>query len=989
MKSKKKFLLLIIFLITLGIKAQDSVSGLITDSETNDPIPGVNVVIKGTTTGTVSDFDGKYQINAKEGDVLVFSYISFKTLEIAVSSKTVNASLTTDTSQLEEVVVIGYGTTTVKDATGAIEKVSTKEFNAGAITSPEQLITGKTAGVSVIPPGGQPGQAGTITIRGNSSLSANNSPLIVIDGVPIDQGTTGGTTVSALNSVNPNDIESFVVLKDASSTAIYGSRASAGVILITTKSGKLNSPLKFELSTNGSVGTVNRRTNVLNASQYKQTLIGSQNEALALSLVGNNDTDWQDLIFQDAIGTDTNFTLSKGFNSSSIRASVGYTTQQGVIKTSKFERTSASVNFRQNLLNNTLKINVNLRGAHTNDDFINGGVIAAAATFDPTQTVLSGNNNYGGYWEWLNSDGTVNNLAPRNPVGLLNQLTNQAETERALGNIKLDYKFPFLEGLSANATFGFDYNERYGETNTDPNSATAENAQSITGDYGSLRRSTMADVFLNYKKELESIKSSIELTAGHTYQKFYRENFSNNPLVTGEANSIFFATQNALESYVTRLRYSYDSKYLLSLSYRTDGSSRFSEDNRWGDFYSAAFAWNISEENFLKDSETISNLKLRLGYGETGQQEVNVDFGYLPVYQESTDNQQYQLGNTFYNTLKPLGYDQNLKWEESSTYNIGLDYGLFNNRITGSIEYYTRESKDILNQIPVPAGTNLTNQIVTNIGTLENSGFEFSIGSDIIQKEDFNWNIGFNMSYLTDKITKLNTVDDPNFIGVPVGGINGGVGNTVQIHQVGAPQRSFLVYEQVYDDNGKPVEGDYVDRDGDGISGGTSDTGDLYIKEKPTADYLLGLSSYTTYKNWDLNFTMRASIGNYAYNNVASSTGNGFGLNSLNSNRNVHASILDTNFANNQLLSDYYIQDASFLKMDNITLGYNFNDLIKNDKIGFRAQVTVQNVFTITNYDGIDPEVNNNTATGVLNPGIDNNFFPRPRTILLGLNLNF
>ncbi len=980
MKKMKKKLLLIMLLTSIGISAQIKVSGIVYEQSNNLPLPGVNVILKGTTKGATSDFDGKYEITANKGDILIFSYIGFQNQEIVVSTATLDVNLVESLNKLDEVVIIGYGTTTVKDATGAIEKVDAKKFNAGAITSPEQLITGKTAGVSVIPPGGQPGQGGTITIRGNSSLSANNSPLIVIDGVPIDQGTTGGSTVSALNSVNPNDIESFVVLKDASSTAIYGSRASAGVILITTKSGRLNAPLKMEFSTTGSIGTVTRKTDVLNATQYRDALVGSQNETLATSLLGNSDTNWQDLIFQDAIGTDTNFTISKGFNNSSIRASIGYTTQQGLVKTSEFERTSASLNFRQNLFNNTLKINLNLRGAKTTDDFINAGVIAASATFDPTQAVFSGNDNYGGYWEWLNADGSVNNLAPRNPLGLLNQLTNQAKTERALGNIKIDYNAPFLKGLNFNATLGFDYNERFGETNTDPNSASAQNATSITGNYGSLRRSTMADVFVNYKTEIASINSNIELTAGHTFQKFFRENYTDNPLLDGTPNPTNFKTHNALESYVTRLRYSYDSKYLLSLSYRTDGSSRFAQNNRWGNFFSAAIAWNIAEENFLKDSGTISNLKLRLGYGETGQQEIPFDFGYLPVYLASTDNQQYQLGDNFFNTTRPSGYDENLKWEESQTYNIGLDYGFLNNRISGSIEYYTRKSNDILNQITVPSGSNLTNQIFTNIGNLENSGFEFSIAADIIQQQDFNWNLGFNISYLTDKITKLNVIDDPSFIGVNVGGISGGVGNTIQIHQVGAPQRSFLVYEQVYDADGNPLEGVYVDRDGDGISGGTSDTGDLYVKEKPTADYLLGLSSYTTYKNWDLNFTMRASIGNYAYNNVASFNGNEFGLNSLNSNRNVHASILDTGFANNQLLSDYYIQDASFLKMDNITLGYNFKDFLKSDKIGLKTQITIQNVFTITNYDGIDPEITN---------GIDNNFFPRPRTVLLGVNMNF
>ncbi|MBW1296884.1 SusC/RagA family TonB-linked outer membrane protein [Aquimarina litoralis] len=977
MKPKQKLVLFLITIVSIGVYSQDMINGVITEKSTGNPIPGVNVIIKGTANGAVSDFDGNYIIDASIGDVLLFSYIGFKNLEVVVTTSTMNVALEEDAATLDEVVIIGYGTTTVKDATGAIEKVTSEEFNPGAITSPEQLITGKTAGVNVIPPGGQPGQAGTISIRGgNSSLSANNSPLVVIDGVPIDQGTTGGNGVSALNSINPNDIESFVVLKDASSTAIYGSRASAGVILITTKSGKLSSPFKIQVNTTGSIGMVQRTNEVLNAEQYREVAANSQNASLIVPLLGNSNTDWQDEIFQEALGTDTNVTLSQGFGSTSYRVSAGYTTQEGLVKTSRFERSSASINLLQKLFDNSLSIDLNIRGALTQDDFANGGALGSASLFDPTQSVFSGSENFGGFWEWLQPNGDPLPLAPRNPVGLLQQLNNTAETERALGNIKLDYNAPFLPGLNANINLGFDYNEVNGVTDTPASSAVGFFTQGTVGDYGSIRRSTLIDFFLNYKKDIESIRSSIELTAGHTFQKFYRKNFNSNTPTVGTPVANSFETQNAIESYVTRLRYSYDSRYLLTVSYRSDGSSRFSEDNRWGNFFAAALAWNISEESFLKDSKTISNLKLRLGYGETGQQEIGVDFGYLPVYVNGADNQQYQLGSTFYNTVRPQGFDENIKWEESETYNIGLDYGFLDNRISGSIEYFTRETNDVLNLIPIPSGTNLTNQLTTNIGDLENSGFEFTISSDLVRSTDFNWNVSFNASYLTNKILKLNIVDDPSFIGVPTGFITGGIGNTVQIHRVGSPQRSFLLYRQVYDTDGRPIEGVYEDINDDGVI----DSEDLAIRENPAADYLFGLSSSTTYKNWDLSFTMRASLGNYVYNNVASSTGNEFGLQSLGSNRNVHVSILETGFRNNQLLSDYYLEDASFLKMDNITLGYNFRDIIKDDKIGLRLQFTLQNVFTITGYDGIDPEIAG---------GIDNNFFPRPRNIVFGANMNF
>ncbi|MEW2921350.1 SusC/RagA family TonB-linked outer membrane protein [Muricauda sp. ANG21] len=979
-KIRNKLFLLIFFTSSLGytLSAQSTVSGTITDESTNQPILGVNIVVKGSSTGTTSDFDGNYAISAEIGDILIFSYIGYRTQEISVSDETLNVVLQEDTANLDEVVVIGYGTTTVRDATGAIEKVDTDEFNNGAITSPEQLITGKTAGVSVIPPGGQPGQAGTIRIRGgNSSLSANNNPLVVIDGVPVDQGTTRGSTVSPLNTINPNDIESFVVLKDASSTAIYGSRASAGVILITTKQGAVGSPLRVQIDANGSVGTVARTTDVLSAQEYREAVqqSNSPNAALALPLLGNANTNWQNQIFQKAIGTNTNLTLSKGYQNSSIRTSIGYTTQEGLVKTSKFERTSGSINYRQFMFDRSLSIEMNIRGALTQDDFANPGALGTAAQFDPTQPVYSGSENYGGFYEWLQPNGDPNNLAPRNPLGLLLQYENISKTKRAIGNVKFNYNAPFLKGLNANVNLGFDYSEVDGNTDTPASSAAGFLAQGTVTNYGSLRRSVLADFFLNYDLELEKLKSKIEVMAGHTFQKFYRFNFNNNQPTLGTPTSFEFATHNAIESYVGRLRYSFDSRYLFNFTFRTDGSSRFGGDNRWGDFYSGAFAWNISEEKFLENSKVISNLKLRLGYGQTGQQEIGVDFGYLPAYVNGADDQRYPLGDTFYNTVRPSGYDSNIKWEESETYNIGLDYGFFDNKISGSIEYFTRETTDVLNLIPVASGTNLTNQLTTNIGDLENNGVEFTLSTLLANKKDFSWTVDFNASYLTNKILKLNIVDDPSFIGVPTGFIGGGIGNSIQIHRVGHPQSSYLVYKQVYNESGVPIEGVYEDLNEDGII----DSNDLYIKENPAADYLMGLSSYTRYKNWDLSFTLRASIGNYAYNNVASSSGNAFGLHSLNSNRNVHVSFLETGFQNNQLFSDYYVQEASFLKMDNITLGYDFGEYLGDD-IGLRINATVQNAFTITNYDGIDPEIAN---------GIDNNFFPRPRTFLLGLNLNF
>ncbi|TAI49580.1 SusC/RagA family TonB-linked outer membrane protein [Flagellimonas allohymeniacidonis] len=975
MKTKQTIIACILFFALFGLSAQITVTGSVSDEVTGDPIFGANVLLKGTSVGATTDLDGNFQIQANQGDILVFSYIGFTTQEIEVVSSVLNVVMSESQNQLDEVVIIGYGSTTVKDATGAIEKVDAEEFNGGVIVSPEQLISGKTAGVNIIPPSGQPGQAGTIRVRGGtSSLNANNSPLIVIDGVPVDQNNTPGSASTPLNSINPNDIESFVVLKDASAAAIYGSRASAGVILITTKSGKLNAPLEVTFGSYASIGSTANRSDVLSAEQFRAA-INATGTPEQIALLGNANTDWQDQIFQGAFGTDTNLAISKGYDSSSYRLSLGYLNQEGVLKTSEFERLNAALTFRQNLFDNSLKVDLNIRGAFTTDDFANNSALRSALEFDPTFPVFSGSDLYGGYSEWLQDDGTPLALAALNPLGLLRQNFNTADTERFIGNVKFDYDIPFLKGLKANLILGFDYSKVDGETRTLATSAGGFLNGGSEGTYGSLRRSTLADFYLNYMTELEKMDSKIDLTVGHSYQDFYRENQSFNLTGLGAISETEFATQNSLISYFARFNYVLKSKYLLTLSYRRDGSSRFARENRWGNFLSGALAWSISEEDFLKDSKTISNLKLRLGYGETGQQEIGSDFGFLPVFTPGQDDFRYQFGNEFFNTLRPSGFDSDIKWEESSTYNIGLDFGFLENKIAGSIDYFTRSTSDVLSTISPPAGSNLTNILFTNIGDLESSGIEFSLETDIVRKEQFNWNFGFNVTYLDNEIKKLNSVDDPNSPGIATGPISGGTGNNIQTQKVGEPQNSFLVFEQVYDENGRPIEGEYVDINGDG----TVDSADRRIYKNPNADVLLGFSSYTNYKNWDLNFTLRGSLGNYAYNNNDSSLGVASELNRLNSNRNILASYLDTNFQTLQLFSDYYVQDASFLRMDNITLGYNFDNIL-NGKVDLRLYTTAQNVFVITGYDGLDPEINN---------GIDNNLFPRPRTFLFGFNANF
>jgi len=971
MKNIRKLIFGILFLLPLIISAQDIIiTGNVTD-DLGVGLPGVSVMINGTTTGSATDFDGNYTIEAKEGDVLLFSFVGMKTISKIVGTEdTINVSMISEENSLDEVILIGYGQTTKKDATGAVEKVGVEEFNAGAITSPEQLITGKTAGVNVIPPSGQPGTGGAIKIRGGVSSLSNNDPLIVIDGVPIDQ--TGGP---ALNSINPNDIETFNILKDASATAIYGSRATNGVILITTKSGKMNQEMKFSLNSSFSLGNRINELDVLSTDEFRAA-IGALNNPDATALLGTEDTDWQDKIYHTAFGTDNSFTMSEGFDNTAYRIGFGYTFQEGILKTSEFKRKNMSINFRQNLFDSSLKMDFNIRASFIGDKFANQGAIGSASQFDPTQPVYSGNDNFGGYWEWLdpNGSGEPLNLAPLNPLGLLEQGTNQANTERFLGNAKFDYDFGFLEGLKLSANFGFDYSEVKGRTMTPATSAAGYFNGGTNGTYGSLRRNTLVDVYVSYVKTFKGVHK-IDAMAGQSFQDFFRENNSFGVDANGAESSSHIASTSALLSYMGRINYTFDSRYLVTATFRRDGSSRFSPDNRWANFFSGALAWNIAEEAFLNDSETISTLKIRVGYGETGQQEIGSDFAYLPIYTPGGDNVRYQFGDRFVHTIRPSGYDADIKWEESATYNIGLDYGFIDDRINGSIEYFSRASTDILQNVNLAAGSNLTNVLWSNIGDLNSFGVEFSINADIVQKEDFTWGVNFNATYLSNEITKLNLVDDPNSPGTATGGISGGVGNTIQTNKVGEAQRSFLVYKQVYDSNGRPLEGVYEDLNGDGIWNDQ----DKYIFHSPNPDYLMGFSSYMNYKNFDLNFVMRASIGNYAYNNVASSIGNEFNLYTLNTTRNVHSSLLNTGFENSQFWSDYYVQDASFLKMDNITLGYLF-DNIKEGEMTFKLYGTVQNVFTITDYEGLDPEISG---------GIDNNFYPRPRTFLIGFNFNF
>jgi iron complex outermembrane receptor protein len=978
-------------IILQGIRISGKVSG---DDEPGG-MPGVNVLVQGTMTGTVTDMEGNYVIEVPdEKAVLVFSSVGYISEEVIVGNQTViNLELVSDITALQEIVVIGYGVQKKEDATGAITAVDSDEFNKGAIVSPQELLAGRTAGVQIVSQGGAPGSGSTIRIRGGSSLRASNDPLIIIDGVPVDNEQLAGMR-NPLSVVNPNDIESFTVLKDASATAIYGSRASNGVIIITTKRGKKGDKLSLSYSGNVAVHTVPNTVSNLNSSEYtdiiNQRVQDGTTPAPSADLLGSANTNWQDQIFETALGTDHNISANGTIANMPYRAAVGYTNQNGILKTSNFERTSVSLSLDPTFLDDHLKVNFNFKGMFAKNSFPNEGAIGSAVTFDPTQSVRDPESPWGGYfyWEQPGNPGKPITIAPANPVALLELTENSANVNRYLTNAKIDYKFHFLEDLNFNLNIATDRSTSDGLEKI-PEIATWE-YDSINGNgklnaYDQEKINDLLETYLKYEKDLKGISSKIDVLLGYSWQHFWR---TNSEYVTNAAGNFVKRdnvnkTENYLVSYYGRLNYSLLDRYLLTFTLRQDGSSRFAEDNRWGTFPSAAFAWKINEESFLRGSDNLSELKLRLGYGVTGQQDVTGnDYPSIARVRYSDNFSRYQFGDSYYNTIRYEAYDANLKWEETTTINAGLDFGFFDDRITGSFDYYNRETKDLINEIPVPIGTNFSNRIVTNIGTLENSGFELTLNGYVIDNEKVSWNAGFNITRNENKITKLYAVNDPDNLGVLVGGIGGGVGNTIQVHSVGFPAYSFFVLEQVYDENGDPIEGLYVDQNEDGII----NDNDRIRYKNPAPDIFMGFSSRVNWSNWDFSFNARANVGNFVYNNVSSQYGNYANLyNSAGYINNVTTDVTDANFENPQYISKYYLHDASFFRLDNISLGYQFNEAF-NSNSSLYLNFTVQNALVITKYQGLDPEVQ---GSGADSSGIDNNIYPRPRTFLFSVNLNF
>ena len=970
MKTTLNSLLFLMLFAPMWIFGQTTVKGTVTEQSSSQPLPGVNVLIKGTATGTATDFDGNYQINAKNGDVLIFSYVGYNNVEMTYTGQqTLNVQLTENTAQLDEVVVIGYGSTTKKDATGSVEAITSEDFTKGNIVTPENLLSGRIAGVSITT-SGAPGSGSQIRIRGGSSINASNDPLIVIDGLPITNSGVQGSR-GVLASINPNDIDSFSVLKDASATAIYGSRASNGVIIIVTKKGKSTFSASYDVQY--SFGELTDRIDVFSGDEFRQ-LIASQplnGTTINTSLLGTDSTNWQDEIFRQTTSTLHNVSLQGSlFKVLPARFSFGVANQEGAVLTSKFERRNLSLALNPTLFDDHLKVNINANLAYEDNRFGDSGQISAALQYDPTHPVFDPNSPFGGFYQ--HRTGNILASGGQNPVARLLQTNNTGDSERTYGNINLDYKFHFLPDLRAVLNLGIDETEGKTANFTSPLEASTNQFRGNRSFGFQKRTNKLFDGYLTYTKDFN--KFNTEFTAGYSYQKFtFNGNDTGNALNPTSFASSFADPDVVLIGFFGRANFNVLDKYLLTFTYRRDGTSRFSNDNRWGNFPAAAVAWKISDEDFLKDSKVISSLKLRAGYGITGQQDVGEKDIFLSRFRGGNENSQYQFDNVPIQSLIASEVNPNLKWEETTTIELGFDYGLFNEKLTGSLNLFQKNSDDLLFVASVADGTNFSNSIIQNIGELQIQGLEFSLNADVIKKDDFNVNFNFNATFLDREITKLALGQD-----VRTGGIAGGTGNNIQLLRENEAPNSFSVFKQLYDSSGNAIEGAYVDLNGDNII----NDDDRYLKENPGADVILGFQSTIDFKNFDLAFNLRANLGNYVYNNVNSSRAQYERILDNSVLANLPTSVLSTGFqrTSDVIISDIYVEDASFLKMDNITLGYTFKNVSSRNLKSIRLWGGVQNVFTITNYSGLDPEVFD---------GIDNIIYPRSRNILAGVNFKF
>ena len=980
MKSKLIIFLLIVFGCMASAGAQTTVVNGTVTAKNGEALLGVTVVEKGTTNGVVTDFDGRFSIRVKPDATLQFSFVGYTSIEEALNNRTsIQVVMNESVVGLDEVVIIGYGSQRKGDLTGAISNVNSDDFNVGLINSPAQLINGKISGMQIMSSSGSPSAGSTIRIRGGASLNASNDPLIVLDGIPLETGGISGNGGNFLSLINPNDIESMTVLKDASSTAIYGSRASNGVIIITTKKGSSSNEsgqMRVSFSTGNSVQMKTKLADMLTREEFVE-VVNKQGSARQKSLLGIDDTDWNSEVFRAAFGTDNNLSVAGKLKSVPYRVSLGYYNQNGILDTDNTARTTGNISVSPSFLNDYLMFNLNVNGALNPNRLADTSAIWGAATYNPTVPVRTSDAAFGGYNEAIDNTGTPVTAAVLNPVGLLNQYNSSSDVTRLIGNFDVDYKMHFLPKLRFHATLGYDYAEGSGTIAVPIEAAQFYTSGGRNYSYGpQVKTNRLLTSYFNYNNELPTINSTIDATVGYDYQFWKSTTQAYNVFnVAGDVQSETAATdsRHVLLSFYGRLNYTLASKYMLTATLRNDGTSRFSEDNRWGMFPSLAVAWRLSEEGFMKDIDALSNLKLRASYGVTGQQEGIGDYGYLPVYTIGQVGAEYMFGDQYYFTYRPEAYVSNLKWETTEAYNYGIDFGLFKDRVSGSVDFYTRQTKDLLARVPAAAGTNFDKTILTNVGNVDSKGLEFALNLVPIQTKNVTWDMSFNATWMTQTIKNLAMVPGAAITNTMAGPTIDSY--TFQVLTEGYAPYMFYVYHQLYDESGRPIEGAFADVSKDG----QINSEDLYRYHSPSPDYILGYSTSLRYKNWNVSTSLRANIGNYVYNGMAMSTGafNTMSYNDYQLN-NLNQSYLETGFLTRQYLSDYYVENASFLKMDNLTLGYNFGKI--NNMFNMNVAATVQNVFTVTKYTGVDPEVPN---------GMDNSFYPRPRIFSLSVGIEF
>ncbi len=981
--AKRCLLLVALFVIgCLQLLAQTrTIKGEVTDAQNGEALIGATVMVEGEKGGTVTDFDGNFSLqvssSAKKIKVSYIGYID-KVLSISDNMK---VKLESDSKALADVVVIGYGTARKSDLTGSVATVKSKDFNKGLVSSPEQLINGKVSGVQIMSNSGSASAGSTIRVRGGASLNASNDPLIVLDGVPLEQGGISGNSSNFLSMINPSDIESMTVLKDASSTAIYGSRASNGVIIITTKKGQQGA-VKVNFNTTNSLQTRAQMVDMLSRDEFVN-VINQFGDANQKSLLGTANTDWNDEVYRTAFGTDNNLSVSGSIDKwLPFRVSVGYYNQSGLVRKDNVERWTGNVVLTPSFFQDHLKLTINAKGTLNNNSFNNGGAVWAAATFNPTIPVYSGNDKYGGYNEALDADGVPVNAGVRNPRGLVDLYDSKSKVSRFIGSMDVDYKVHFLPDLKLHATVGADYAKGDGTIYVPAYAAQSYNKDESLGGsdykYGPQKNENrLLTLYANYAKYFEDIKSNVDLTAGYDYQYwksttplYYTKSAAGTNLSTVKASDY----RHVMLSYYGRINYSFDGKYLLTATVRRDASSRFSKDTRWGTFPSVALGWTLTEEPWLKNQKVLSNLKLRASYGVTGQQEGIGNYNYLPVYTYSVTGAEAFINGQYINTYRPEAYVSDLKWETTTSWNFGLDFGFLDGRIGGAIDFYTRKTKDLLASVPTAAGTNFSKTILTNVGNVDSKGIEVSLNATPIQTKDWEWNLSYNFTWQDMKVKNLSLTKGGSQTNVKVGPSIDAY--QFQVLSEGYEPYMFYVYHQLYDSKtGKPIEGAYADLNNDG----EINESDLYRYHSPAPKYIMGLSTSLRYKQLTLGMSFRANIDNYVYNGMGMSTG-AFETVSYNNSQlnNLNTSFLKTGFKTRQYLSDYYVENASFLKLDNLSLSYNVGKI--NKWASLTVSAMVQNVFTITGYSGTDPEVPN---------GMDNSFYPRPRTYSVSLGLQF